>query len=157
MPLSRSQKAKMRELEQIAALVHLDIANIREEPDSDVRNVLLGLAKDRLVRSGILSAYLLIDELLTGIMCQRFFDPKKTSFELWRTKRFREFNYYIVEEMPLFRKLAIVMAIKPLPKQIAETIRLTNTLRNAIAQEHARCHVQGQGRVHTRRTEAISR
>ena len=133
MSLTRRQRAKIRDLEEIAEIVGVDFWNAHEEPDSDRRNIVLDLAKNRLVRTDIVFTYVLMDELLTDVMCQQLFDPKKTSMELWRTKRFRNFNYYVVEELSLLRKLAFVKASKAIPKAVEETIRLTNVLRNAVA------------------------
>jgi hypothetical protein len=111
----------------------VDFWNLENEPDNDVRNVLLDLCRDRLVRTGIVSHYVLIDELLSDVICQQFFDPSKTSIELWKFKRFRNFNYYVLEELSLLKKLALVKAFKTIPKPVEETIRLTNVLRNAVA------------------------
>jgi hypothetical protein len=63
------------------------------------------------------------------IMCQRFFDPKKSSIELWKTTKFRDFNYYVLEELSLLKKLALVKSFKNVPKSVAETIRQTNVVR----------------------------
>src|SRR5262245_33859741 len=133
MPLTRAQKQKIEEIKTIAELTGVDFWNIDRETDSEVRNILLDLYRDRFVRAGIVSNYVLIDELLTDIMCQHFFDPRRSSIELWRTVRFRNFNYYIVEELSLLRKLALVKAIRRIPRPVEETIRFLNLLRNAIA------------------------
>ena len=47
----------------------------------------------------------LIDELLTELMCQHFFGKKKSSIELWRTARYGTFDHYVVEELSLLKKL----------------------------------------------------
>jgi len=133
MPLTKAQKKKVEAIKQITKLGGVDFWNIENEPDNDVRNVLLDICKDRLVRVAIVSHYVLFDELLSDIICQHFFDPSKSSFELWKTKRFRNFNYYVLEELSLLRKLSLVKEIRTIPKSIEETLRLTNLLRNAVA------------------------
>jgi hypothetical protein len=133
MAFTPSQKKKVEEIKAIATLVGVDFWNMENERDNDVRRSLLELCQDRLVRTGIVSAYVLIDELLSDIMCQRFFDPKKSSIELWKTTKFRDFNYYVLEELSLLKKLALVKSFKNVPKSVAETIRQTNVVRNAVA------------------------
>jgi hypothetical protein len=70
--------------------------------------------------------------LLCELMSRYFFDPKKTSIQLWKTERFKMFNYHILEGMSLLRKLAFVKECNPIPKSAEEIIALTNTIRNAI-------------------------
>jgi hypothetical protein len=133
MPLTKTQKKKIEAIKQIAELAGLDFWNVENEPDNDVRNISLDFCNDRLVRAAIVSHYVLFDELLSDIICQHFFDPSKSSFELWKTKKFRNFNYYVLEELSLVRKLSLVKEIRVIPKPIEETLRLTNSLRNAVA------------------------
>jgi hypothetical protein len=134
MKLTPTQKAKIKILEQISTIVGVDFWNVgKSDHSNDVRNVLLELAKDRLVRSGILSDYVLMDELLSELICRYFFDPTKTSIQLWRTAKFKTFNYHVLEELSLMKKVSLVKEIAYIPKKIEETIRLTNMLRNAVA------------------------
>ena len=84
-PLTPKQKAKVEELEEIARLTHVDFWNFQSyDDDNDVRNIVLGLAKDRLVRSDIVYSYVLIDELLCKLIARHFFDPSKSSMQLWK-------------------------------------------------------------------------
>src|SRR6266508_6238473 len=133
MGLTKTQAKKIEQIKEFAKLGGVDFWNVEHEPNNDVRNVLLDLCKDRLVRSGVISHYVLIDELLSDVICQHFFDPSRTSIELWKYKRFRNFNYYVLEELSLLKKLALVKAIRKIPKPVEVTIRLTNTVRNAVA------------------------
>lgn len=133
MSLTRVQKRKVDQIKEIAELIGVDFWNVEKEPDNDVRNALLGICSDLLVRAGVVSEYVLIDELLSNLICNHFFDRKKTNVQLWRRKSFQNFNYYILEEMPLLRKLALASAIRTIPKPIRGKIKEINTVRNAIA------------------------
>jgi len=134
MPLTARQKTKVRELNEIAKLIGVDFWNAENSSDDNsVKNVLLELAKDKLIRSGVIYSYVLIDELLCELIARYFFDPRKTSIQLWKTERFKMFNYHVLEGMPLLRKLALVKEYHDIPKPIEEIIVLTNTIRNAVA------------------------
>ena len=105
MKLTPTQKAKIKILEQISTIVGVDFWNVEKSAaDNDIRNFLLEFAKDRLVRSGILSDYVLIDEFLSELISRYFFDSTKTSIQLWKTTKFRTFNYHVLEELSLMKK-----------------------------------------------------
>ena len=133
MGFTKAQAKKVEQIKEIAKLGRVDFWNVENEPDNKVRNVLLEICNDRLVRACIVAHYVLVDELLSYPICQHFFGRKKTSIELWRTKRVQNFNYYVIEELSLFKKLALVKAFMHVPKPVAETIRSLNNLRNAVA------------------------
>ncbi|HEX3495559.1 MAG TPA: hypothetical protein VHT02_00030, partial [Methylocella sp.] len=84
MPLTPKQKAKIKELEEISELVGVDFWNVKDSSDDNsVKNVLLDMAKDRIVRADVVFSYVLIDELLSDLICQHFFGNSKTSLQLW--------------------------------------------------------------------------
>jgi hypothetical protein len=66
-------------------------------------------------------------------MCRHFFGRKRSFPELWKTKKFRTFNHYIVEELSLLAKLRLVKAVSGVPKPIAAEIERVNNLRNGVA------------------------
>ena len=77
--------------------------------------------------------YTLIDEFLNTRIAHFFFGRKKPFWKLWRTKRFRLFNYHVLEELSLLKKLQLVRAITPIPSAIRDDIERLNSLRNGIA------------------------
>ena len=93
MAFTPSQKKKVEEIKAIATLVGVDFWNMENERDNDVRRALLELCQDRLVRTGIVLAYVFIDELLSDIMCQRFFDPKRQNFVILITTSLKSFRF----------------------------------------------------------------
>jgi hypothetical protein len=85
------------------------------------------------VRSEIIFQYTYIDELLGVAICHYFFGKKRGFIKLWKTKRFRNFNYFILEVLSLTEKLRLVKAIRPVPKGVAADIEAINNLRNGLA------------------------
>jgi hypothetical protein len=130
--LNPTQRRLARELDQIAGRFYLTVDSItKEDPDSWTTR--LQLAKDQLVRSQVVMSYTLVDDLLNGRIARYFFGHRRTFPQLWRTKRFAVFNYHVLEELSLLKKLRLVQAISVVPRPIAQDIERLNALRNALA------------------------
>jgi len=131
--LNRHQSSLLRQLAEIAQLARVDFYRIREY-EAESRTVRLHLMRDQFVRSVVIRDYTWIDEALGSAVCQYFFGEQKRNFiQLWRTQRFRRFNYYILETMSLLEKLRLVHAIREVPKAIRLDIEAVNALRNGLA------------------------
>jgi hypothetical protein len=127
------------EIEEIAAAINMDHWHIEKnyEP-GELRTVTLELMKDKLIRGEVISCYTLLDELLTDMICDFYFrrgpkSQRQTYSRLWKTKRFRIFVHYIMDEAPLLKKLTLVDAIAPVPRAVRGAIERINTVRNALA------------------------
>ena len=123
------------EVEEIASIVSMDVWNI-EKYEGDERWHRLREMKDRPVRSEVILKYALIDEFLTDVICVYYFrKPKKaaTFHYLWRTKHFRIFVHYLMDETFLLKKLAAVEAITKVPRDVTNAIKRINDVRNAVA------------------------
>jgi hypothetical protein len=126
------QKRLLRELDQIASLLHLNYREIREyEPES--RTVRLEQVKRHFVRGEVVLQYTLVDEFLNNMLCHHFFGRRISFIRLWKTNRFRLFNYFVIEKLSLMEKLAFVKAIKTLPKSVVADVERLNAVRNGIA------------------------
>lgn len=130
--LTQKQKCVVAEVEDIAELCVLDYENICDYPPAD-RTVRLELMIRQLVLSKVVWEYTYVDELLGSVICHFFFGTKRDFPKLWRTKKFRTFNYYILEVLSLSEKLRLVKSIQALPKSIAADIETLNALRNGLA------------------------
>ena len=130
--LTKKQKSLVTEIEQINSLLSLDYQNILEY-DKDGRTAYLVSAKEKIIRGQIITWYTLIDEFLNMELCHYFFGKKKNFIYLWRTKKFQNFNYYVLEELYLLQKLRFVKTIKKIPKSISGDIEKLNFLRNGLA------------------------
>jgi hypothetical protein len=59
--------------------------------------------------------------------------PDGPAFIYWRQKKFRVFVHFMLDEMYLLRKMQMVHAIRPLPKEVRRTIEKVNAIRNGMA------------------------
>jgi len=66
-------------------------------------------------------------------LCRYFFGAKADFIKLWKTQKFKNFNYYVVESLSLMEKLRFVKSTIKVPKGLAADIDRLNTLRNGIA------------------------
>lgn len=130
--LTRKQKQLIQELDQLTDLFDLDYWNIQSYPAGSWTTY-LELIKNKIVRSQVIIWYTLIDEFLNLRLSRFFYGAKRTTMQLWRTKRYKLFNYHVLEELSLLQKLRFARAIKPIPRKLAARIERLNSLRNGLA------------------------
>jgi hypothetical protein len=53
-----------------------------------------------------------MDEFLNMRICHYFFGKKRNFPQLWRTKRFRLFNHFLLDKIYLLQKLELVGSIR---------------------------------------------
>jgi len=137
MALTRAERKLLKVAQEIAELTKMDF-NSAEDWDREEINPYYGIkgAIKNMVVAEVVTRYTLLDELLTDIIAKYFFQiPKQpTNFKKWwRTKKFKIFAHYIMDEMFLLKKMQIVHAIKPLPRNIQSSLHRINSVRNAFA------------------------
>lgn len=130
--LTPKQKEMVKELDGIYRLIHMDYWNIEEYP-KEMRSGVLELQKRQAIVGEIVMEYTLVDEGLNDGICKYFFGSRESSIKLWRTKKFQNFNYYILEVLSLREKVRLVQSFDEIPANIAEYIDKLNALRNAVA------------------------
>jgi len=136
MGLTRTERRLQAEVKDIAFLVDVDFWAVEEHYKPEYRRAKLELMKDKLVRSEVIYWYTLIDEYLTDVICDYYFHRPKKSISygrLWRTKHFKVFVHYLMDETYLLKKLSMVEAIKKMPPDVSKSIKRINDLRNALA------------------------
>lgn len=131
--LTPAQKKLTAELDAIYTLLAMDYWNIEEYEPREDRTTVLKLQKEATIRGYIIMQYTFIDEMLSCEICKYFFGSSKSSTQLWKTKKFQNFNYHILEKLYLLEKLTFVQAFSKIPKNIATDIQELNDVRNAIA------------------------
>jgi hypothetical protein len=129
--LTQRQRKLIRELEEIASVVRIDYWNIRDR-EKEARTPVLEVTKRELIRGEVIGQYTLIDDLLSTEVCL-YFLPGKDLIKQWKTKKFRRFNYYVIERLYMTQKLAFLKDIYDVPRDIASRIEEINALRNAMA------------------------
>jgi hypothetical protein len=133
MALTKLQKRLRKETEEIAEMVMVDFWNVEKE-DRKLRTVALQIAISRLVIAEVITQYTLFDEVLADYLCRYYFKkPDRPRFIYWNQKKFRVFVHFMLDEMYLLKRMQMVHAIKPLPKDIRETMQKVNAIRNAMA------------------------
>jgi hypothetical protein len=129
--LTQRQRKLIGELDKIASIVRVDYWNIRNR-EKEARTPVLEVMKRELIRGEVIGQYTLIDDLLSTEVCL-YFLPGKDLIKQWKTKKFRRFNYYVIERLYMTQKLAFLKDVYDVPKEIAGKIEEINALRNALA------------------------
>lgn len=131
--LTKRQRILKRDIGQIVDLMGIefdDIGFIGKE----WRTAHLERVRDLLIRSAVVLDYALIDEYLDALLCYYIFGTKKRFIRLWKTKRFRNFNHFILQRLDVSQKLDFAKAIqRGIPKGIESSIRKISDLRTALA------------------------
>jgi hypothetical protein len=131
MALTAKQRSLMEELDTVLSSLELDYWNAERWP-SKWKTSRLETTLRWVVRGEVVHQYTLVDELLACRICRYFFG-KRSFPKLWRTEKFKLFNYHVIEELSLMSKLRFVKAISEFPKAIAADIERLNSVRNALA------------------------
>lgn len=129
--LTAKQRRLTRELVEISKLVRVDYWNILQR-ERAARTPVLEVMKRELIRGEVVGQYTLIDDLLSTELC-RYFLPGKNLIVQWKTRKFRRFNYYVIERLYLTQKLAFLKDVYNVPRPISSKIEEINALRNAMA------------------------
>jgi hypothetical protein len=163
MALTRAERKLQAEVQDIALLVDMDFWAIEENYEPDARKYKLKWMLDKIVRGEVIYRYTYIDELLTCIICDYYFRrPKKNvSYQrLWRTKHFRVFVHYLMDETFIAKKLAMVQAILKVPTNVSSSIMRINDVRNALAHSlfpYNRRRYRAEGKVLYKGVDLFSR
>lgn len=131
--LTAKQRHLVGELRQLLSTLMLDPDVIVADEDVDGRTPRLELAKDQIIRSAVMLKYVLMDEFLGAVICWHYFGMRRSFAQLWKTKRFRSFNHFVLERLYLLQKLDLVKSIHEIPKAVIADLAALNDLRNGIA------------------------
>jgi hypothetical protein len=131
--LTKKQRQLVAELRHLLSTLMLDPANIVTDSDPEARTTYLELAKDQIIRSAVILKYVLMDEFLSAVVCWHYFGKKRGFPQLWRTQRFRSFNYFVLERLYLLQKLDLIKSVHEIPKWVSSDLAALNELRNGIA------------------------
>ena len=131
--LTKKQRGLVDELKYLMSTLGLDPNEIVAEADPEARTTYLEIAKDQIVRSAVVLKYVLMDEYLSAVICWHYFGKKQGFPKLWKTKRFKSFNYFILEKLYLLQKLDLVRSIHDIPRWVSSDLAALNELRNGIA------------------------
>ena len=103
--LTRKQKELVKEIEEIYDHFNLDYYNIQSY-ERDGRTPYLVAARDKVVRGQVVIWYTLVDEFLTNVISRYYFGKLRSFPELWRTKKFKNFQVLHYRRASLDAKIA---------------------------------------------------
>ena len=130
--LTKKQRELVAELDQLLQLCHLDYHDV-DEYEPQFRTTHLKMVMNQIIRSHVIMDYTLVYEFLNCEICWYQFGKKRSFQQLWRTKKFQRFNYYVIEGLSLLQKLRYVKSFANIPKKIVTDIERLNSLRNGLA------------------------
>jgi len=131
--VTAKQRRLVGEVRELLATLMLDPEAIIGDEEAAGRTPRLELAKDQIIRSAVILKYVLMDEFLSAIICWHYFGKRRSFQQLWKTKRFRSFNHFVLEKLYLLQKLELVKSIHDIPKPVVADLAALNDLRNGIA------------------------
>ncbi|SHH12612.1 hypothetical protein [Bradyrhizobium erythrophlei] len=135
MALTKLQRKLITEIEHIASSAGQDYRHI-EEYEEAARTPKLRIIKKQMIIGDVVALYTLADELLSNVICHVYFKKPGKGFSykaLWRTKKFSAFAYHVLDNLYPLQKMSLIHEIKPVPKNIRDTLNRLNALRNALA------------------------
>lgn len=130
---TKKQRALIAEINHLISALGLNCSQIMADDDPGSRTTRLELAKNQIIRSEVILKYVLMDEFLSAIICWYYFGKKRSFQQLWKTKRFKLFNQFILERLYLLQKLDLVQNVQKIPKWVASDLAALNELRNGIS------------------------
>jgi hypothetical protein len=132
MPLTRAQRRLVHEIEEVLRLGSYDWRVVEELYEPDARLQQLKRIKQDLIRAKVIGDYVFVDELLTVIIVSYFF-PVRNFPRRFKNKKMKTFMHFVMEEMYVTRKLALVKEIRDFDREMAKMIGELNSIRNAMA------------------------
>jgi hypothetical protein len=135
LPLTLAEERLLSEVQNITDAIGMDFRKTVNYPKGHARRDYLKSIKDRLIRAEVIIKYTIVDEYLTMMICDYYFlRSKDTTYrKLWKTKPFRVFVHYLMDETFLNKKIAVVKAITSVPDNVSSAIMRINDVRNALA------------------------
>jgi hypothetical protein len=125
--LTAAQRRLIDEIKEISETVRMDHWNILDY-EAAARTPVLQVMRQKLIRADIIMTYTLIDELLSVVISKYYFrrGPSANFRQLWRTKKFRLFANYPLDEVYLLNKMRMVHDIKAIPSDLRNAIERVN-------------------------------
>lgn len=130
--LTAHQLRIFREVEEIAHMIKLDYPYILAYRRG-TRTPIIEHMRRKMILSEVITRYTLLDEHLSLALCYYFFGRRKSTIQLWKTKKFQMFNHHVIEELSLMAKFRLAKSTTKMPKAVAGDIERLNALRNGLA------------------------
>lgn len=132
MQLTKAQRRTVEEIEEILRIGGYDWRVVESLYEPAARLEQLKRIKLDFIRMKVIGDYVFVDELLTVIIVSYFF-PVKSFPKRWKNKKMLTFMHFIMEELSLIRKLALVREFRSFESEMARSVQALNAVRNAMA------------------------
>jgi hypothetical protein len=132
MPLTKAQQRLVGEIEEILRVGSYDWRVVEELYEPAARLSQLERIKQDFIRTKVIGDYVFADELLTVIIVSYFF-PVKAFPRRFKSKKMQLFMHFVMDEMFMLRKLALVKEIRNFDGEMAKMVGKLNALRNVMA------------------------
>lgn len=131
MRLTKRQRELTGEVKYL--LGRVDLSTDLSDVDPELWTTRIEFVRRQVITAGVLSQDLLVDELLNDVVCREFFPREIPYPKLWRRKKFRAFNYYVLERIFLVQKVDFSRERIRMTGKVYNDLMALNELRNALA------------------------
>jgi hypothetical protein len=133
MALTRAQRRIVGDIEAVLRIGSYDWRLVEDHYDEPAeRRAQLNRIKLDFIRMKVIGDYVFADELLAVIIMSYFF-PAKDFPKRLKNKKMLTFVHFVMEELFMVRKLALVREIRTFDRGMADKLQRLNALRNAMA------------------------
>jgi hypothetical protein len=132
MALTKAQRRVVGEIESVLRTGGYDWRTVEDTYEPDARLPQLERIKLDFIRMKVIGDYVFADELLTVIIVAYFF-PVRDFPKRWKNRKMVTFMHFVMEELFLLRKLALVKEIRAFDSGVAQSLHSLNALRNAMS------------------------
>lgn len=132
MALTKAQRRTVDEIEKVLRLGGCDWRVVEKLYEPSARLGQLQRMKLSFIRMKVIGDYIFADELLSVVIVAHFF-PVENFPKRFKDKKMRTFMHFVMEELFMVRKLALVKEIRRFDREMAKMITGLNALRNAMA------------------------
>jgi hypothetical protein len=132
MALTQNQRRIVGEIEGLLRIGSYDWRVVEDLYEPEARLQQLKRMKLDFIRMKVIGDYVFADELLTVVIVAYFF-PVKNFSKRWKNRKMLTFMHFVMEELFMLRKLALVKEIRKFDNEMAQTIQSLNAMRNAMA------------------------
>jgi len=132
MALTRAERRIVGEIEELLRIGSYDWRAIEELYEPDARLEQLKRIKLDFIRMKVIGDSVFADELLTVVIVAYFF-PVRNFPKRWKDKKMLTFMHFVMEQLFLVQKLALVKEIRKFDRDMVEMLQRLNALRNAMA------------------------
>jgi hypothetical protein len=125
MAVTRAQGRIVGGIEELLRIGSYDWRVVEELYEPDARLEQLKRIKLDFIRMKVIGDYVFADELLTVVIVAYFF-PVRNFPKRWKDKKMLTFMHFVMEQLFMVQKLALVKEIRKFDREMAEMLQRLN-------------------------------